>query len=147
MANSKDGKQELSILTTLINMTSQPDAYYIIWKYAPELIADNNNLDSFEKLQKRYSFFEKRTETGLEKTLYKEANQKAIKYLMQRLDKKRDIELLNKYFHLAMNGDTHALKAYMDFKKTVLSDGGTDELSQIIKNAAISSDDNYEMKF
>ena len=69
--------------------------------------------------------------------------------MLKRLDGKRDIELLNKYYELSMAGDVQALKAYMDFKKNFFTDDETDELKSILDGASsdIADDDDFEMQF
>lgn len=140
---------EKSILSALKDIThSDAEAYFIIWKYAPELLP-NNEIKSFEDLKNTYKNFENRTEQSFEKALFKEDVQAGIKYLLKRLDGKRDVDLLNKYFSLAMNGDVQALKAYMDFKKNFFADNETSELKAILSGVnLISGDDaeDFEMK-
>ena len=69
--------------------------------------------------------------------LYYEDVQAAVKFLMQRLAGKRDAELLNKYYELAMSGDTQALKAYVTFRGTYLADDESNELKSILDGAKI----------
>ena len=146
-----DSGSEKSILPALKDMThSDSESYYIIWRYAPELLPSNENIKTFEDLKSTYKCFENRTEQSLEKALFKEDVQAGVKYLLKRLDGKRDIDLLNKYYDLAMGGDVQALKAYMDFKKNFFVDDEVDELRAILKgaNANVSDDDisDFEME-
>lgn len=140
---------EKSILSALKDIThSDAEAYFIIWKYAPELLP-NNEIKSFEDLKNTYKNFENRTEQSFEKALFKEDVQAGIKYLLKRLDGKRDVDLLNKYFSLAMNGDVQALKAYMDFKKNFFADNETSELKAILSGVNLTGGDDaddFEMK-
>lgn len=76
--------------------------------------------------------------------LYKEDVQAGIRYLLKRLDGKRDIELLIKYYDMALGGDVQALKAYMDFKKNFFTDNETDELKDILAGAVVDIDDDDE---
>lgn len=155
MANKKkdtlytpNGKIEKSILSALKEITkSDAETYFILFKYAPELLPAEN-IKTFEDLKSNYAAFENRTEQSLEKGLFREDVQSAIKYLLKRLDGKRDIELLNKYYSLAMGGDVQALKAYVDFKKGFFADNEADELKAILAGATVKDDydDNFEMK-
>ena len=109
----------------------------------------NSDIKSFDDLKNTYKNFENRTEQSFEKALFKEDVQAGVKYLLKRLDSKRDVDLLNKYYYLAMNGDVQALKAYMDFKKSFFADNETSELKAILKGVNINSGDdtdNFEMK-
>ena len=142
-------KSEKPILSALKEITrSDAESYFILWKYAPELLPNNETLKTFEDLKNRYKNFEGRTEKSLESALFKEDVQAGIKYLLRRLDCKRDIELLNKYYHLAMNGDVQALKAYIDFKKNFFADDETNELKAILSGASVTVDDtdDFEMR-
>lgn len=108
---------EKSIIRTLKQMLNN-DAimYYILWKYAPDAIPEEDNIKTYSDLCNKYKALQGRTEQSVEKSLYKEEVQAAIKVLLKRLDGKRDIELLNKYYDLAMGGDVQALKAYIDYE-------------------------------
>lgn len=141
--------QEKALLPALKDIThSDAEAYFIIWKYAPQLLPNGENIKTFEDLKNNYKNFENRTEQSFEKALFKEDVQAGIRYLMKRLDGKRDIDLLNKYYALAMGGDVQALKAYMEFKKNFFADDETDELKEILKgsNVNISDDDIDDFK-
>lgn len=149
---SSSNGAEKSILSALKDIThSDAESYFIIWKYAPELLPNNEIIKTFHDLKNNYKNFEKRTEQSLEKALFKEDVQAGIRYLMKRLDGKRDIDLLNKYYTLAMGGDVQALKAYMDFKKNLFADSEADELAEILNSAkvCISDDDmdDFKMEF
>lgn len=137
---------EKSLLSALKDIThSDAEAYFIIWKYAPELLPNSDTIKSFEDLKNTYRNFENRTEQSFEKALYKEDVQAGIKYLLRRLDGKRDVDLLNKYYDLAMGGDVQALKAYMNFKKIFFVDNEADELKEILRGASVNiSDDDID---
>lgn len=143
-------KSEQTILAALKGIThSDAEAYYIVWKYAPELF--DKEYKTFDELKDAYKNFASRTETSLEKAELKEDVQAAIKYLLKRLDGKRDIQLLNKYYQKAMDGDVQALKAYMEFKKSFFADDEINELKSILDgaNATVSDDDidDFKMDF
>lgn len=144
--------QEKALLPALKDIThSDAEAYFIIWKYAPQLLPNGENIKTFEDLKNNYKNFETRTEQSFEKALFKEDVQAGVRYLMKRLDGKRDIDLLNKYYSLAMGGDVQALKAYMEFKKNFFADNETDELKEILSgaNVNVSDDDidDFQMDF
>lgn len=147
---SSGNNTEKSMLSALKDIThSDAEAYFIIWKYAPQLLPDAENIKTFEDLKNNYKNFETRTEQSFEKALFKEDVQAGVRYLLKRLDGKRDVDLLNKYYSLAMNGDVQALKAYMDFKKNFFADNETNELKAILSGASITGEDDtddFEMK-
>ena len=152
MANKKNNSSEKSMMGTLKQMLNN-DAimYYILWKYAPDILPDNENIKNYADLCNKYETLKGRTEQSIEKSLYKENVQAAIKLLLKRLDGKRDIELLNKYYDLAMSGDVQALKAYMEFKTKFFKDSEDDELKAILNGASTSVDysdtEDFKMEF
>ena len=80
--------------------------------------------------------------------MFKESSQKAIKFLLKRIDTSRDIELLNKYYKLAESGDVKALEAYLKFKTAFFTDNDeTDELRALLCGASTTTkDDDFEME-
>lgn len=146
MARPKKSDGDKSILSALKEITKSDDvAYYIVFRYAPELL--EKEIKTYEDLQATYTHFENRSEKNLEKLLFKESSQKAIKFILKRIDTSRDIKLLNKYYELAEGGDVQALKAYMEFKKSFFSDDNeTDELKSLLRGATLTSkDETFEM--
>lgn len=138
--------KEKALIQALKAIThSDSETYYIIWKYAPQLLPGGENIKTFEDLKNTYKNFTNRNEQSFERALYKEDVQNGIKYLLKRLDNKRDIDLLNKYYSLAINGDVQALKAYMDFKKTFFADTETNELKAILQGVNIGGNDDTEL--
>ena len=119
--------------------------HQVLFLYAPEFLP--TQVKTFAELKKEYSEFKNLEEKDCKKSLLKSDVQRAVRTLMKRLDGKRDIELLNKYYDLAMGGDVQALKAYMDFKRRYFTDDESDELTAILKGASIekSKDDDFEM--
>lgn len=146
MARPKKSDGDKSILSALKEITKSDDvAYYIVFRYAPELL--EKEIKTYKDLQAAYTHFENRSEKNLEKLLFKESSQKAIKFILKRIDTSRDIKLLNKYYELAEGGDVQALKAYMEFKKSFFSDDNeTDELKSLLQGATLTSkDETFEM--
>ena len=125
--------------------------YYILWKYAPDILPDNENIKNYADLCNKYETLQGRTEQSIEKSLYKQNVQDAVKFLLKRLDGKRDIELLNKYYEKAMGGDVQALKAYMEFKAVFFKNSEDDELKAILNGASTSVDysdtEDFKMEF
>ncbi len=147
-----NNSSEKSMMGTLKQMLNN-DAimYYILWKYAPDILPDNENIKNYADLCNKYETLQGRTEQSIEKSLYKENVQAAIKFLLKRLDGMRDIELLNKYYKKAMDGDVQALKAYMEFKTAFFKDSEDDELKAILNGASTSVDysdtEDFKMEF
>lgn len=141
----KNTIEEKSMISALKEITrSDAETYYILWKYAPTLLPQNEKIKSFEDLTSTYKNLENRTEQSFEKALFKEDVQNAIKFLLKRLDGKRDIDLLNKYYELAMGGDVQALKAYLGFKKSFFADDETNELKSILNGVNLDIDDSTD---
>lgn len=145
--------KEVNVLATLQNKLgiSRPRAYWICWKFAPQLLP--KKCETFDDLRKNFpSDFANASEKNFEQLLNYEDVQNAVKWLLKRLDGQRDIELYNKYYDLAMGGNVQALKAYMDFKDSFFADTDSDELREIIRNAQVPEndediDDDFVMKF
>ena len=149
MAKQKTNDGDKSLLVSLKEITTSEDvAYYIAYKYAPDIL-EKDNIKTFADSQAAYVRFQNRDEKNMDKLLYKESSQKAIKYLLKRLDTSRDITLLNKYYKLAEGGDVKALEAYLKFKTAFFADDNdTDELKELLRGASTSSkDDDFEMDF
>lgn len=124
---------------------NEPIAYYIVWKYAPQFLPDGDNCDTFDELSKRYDCISKRTEISIIKSMYNENAQRAIKYILRRIDVQRSVDILNKFYELSMAGDPQALKAYMDFKTKFFAESETtNELEQILHGMSFNSDGDDE---
>ena len=130
---------------------SEPKAYWILWKYAPELLS--GNYKTFDELQNAYVAFKGTSEEAASKYIYQDVVQKGAKYVLERLDAKRDIELYNKYYSLAIDGDVQALKAYMEFKKDFFRKDKQNELMDILNGTDIEEneeelrEDDFSMKY
>ena len=136
---------ERSIIRALKDITrSDAETYYIIWKYAPDLLPADKNIKSYADLAANYRDFDGRTEESFEKALLKEDVQAGVRYLLKKLEFRRDLDLLNKYYDLSMNGDTQALKAYIAFRKTFFADAEADELKSILNGVSFSNKDDTE---
>ena len=137
----KSTSQEESILSHLIGMVkTQAKAYYIIWKYAPELLP-NHNIKTFEDLTSQYKTFTKgMTKQVCENWLMEENVQTAVKWLLQREHQKKMIELYNIYFDKAKN-DTNAFKAFVEFSNQFFAD---DKKNGILEIAQKLSDKDFE---
>lgn len=133
--------KENNVIYSLINRgISRPRAYWIVFKFAPHLLPQP--CKTFEDLRKNFpSDFANANEKNFENLLNYEEVQSGVKWLMKRLDGQRDIELYNKYYDLAMDGNVQALKAYMDFKEKFFEDIGEDDLRMLIRNANVPNDD------
>lgn len=149
MAKQKNNDGDKSLLAALKEITTSDDvAYYIVFKYAPELL-EKDDIKTYKDLQTAYARFGNRDEKNMDKLMYKESSQKAIKYLLKRLDTSRDITLLNKYYKLAEGGDVKALEAYLKFKVAFFADNEeSDELKELLRGASTTTkDDDFEMEF
>ncbi len=132
---------EKSLIRAINDITNDnAETYYIIFLYAPEVLSADEPIETYEQLEAKYTCFADRTKQNMEKSLLKDDVQAGIRYLLKRLDGKRDVDLLNKYYQLAMGGDVQALKAYMDFKKVFFKDGEVDELKAILQGTNIDDD-------
>lgn len=136
----KSTSQEESILKHLIKMVkTQTKAYYILWKYAPELLPAK--FKTFDDLKNNYKVFTAGiTEKTAENWLMEENVQTAVKWLLQREHQKKMIELYNIYYDKAKS-DTNAFKAFVEFSNQFFAD---DKKNGILEIAQKLSDKDFE---
>ena len=129
----KSVSNEESVLSHIIGMVkTQAKAYYIIWKYAPELLP-NPNVKTFEDLTSQYKTFTKgMTAHVCENWLMEENVQTAVKWLLQREHQKKMIELYNIYYDKAKT-DTNAFKAFIDFSNQFFADDKKNGILEIVQ--------------
>ena len=132
-AAGKSTSQEESILMHLKNMVkTDTKVYYILWKYAPELLPQQ--FKTFDDLKNNYKCFTKgATEKIAENWLMEENVQTAVKWLLQRENQKHMIELYNIYFQRAKD-DTNAFKAFVDFSNQFFADDKKSDILDIVQN-------------
>ena len=124
---------EESVLSHIIGMVkTQAKAYYIIWKYAPELLP-NQDVKTFEDLTSQYKTFTKgMTAHVCDNWLMEENVQTAVKWLLQREHQKKMIELYNIYYDKAKD-DTNAFKAFIDFSNQFFADDKKNGILEIVQ--------------
>ena len=129
----KSVSNEESVLSHIIGMVkTQAKAYYIIWKYAPDLLP-NPNVKTFEDLTSQYKTFTKgMTAHVCENWLMEENVQTAVKWLLQREHQKKMIELYNIYYDKAKT-DTNAFKAFIDFSNQFFADDKKNGILEIVQ--------------
>jgi acyl-CoA-binding protein len=129
----KSTSQEQSVLKHLISLVhTQTKAYYILWKYAPELLPAK--FKTFDDLKNNYKVFTAGvTEKTAENWLMEENVQTAVKWLLKREHQKKLIELYNIYYDRAKE-DTNAFKAFIDFSNQFFNDDKKSDVLDIIQN-------------
>ena len=129
----KSTSQEQSVLKHLISLVhTQTKAYYILWKYAPELLPAK--FKTFDDLKNNYKVFTAGvTEKTAENWLMEENVQTAVKWLLKREHQKKLIELYNIYYDKAKE-DTNAFKAFIDFSNQFFNDDKKSDVLDIIQN-------------
>ena len=132
-ATGKSTSQEESVLLHLISLVhTQTKAYYILWKYAPELLPAK--FKTFDDLKNNYKVFTAGvTEKTAENWLMEENVQTAVKWLLKREHQKKLIELYNIYYDRAKT-DTNAFKAFIDFSNQFFADDKKSDVLDIIQN-------------
>ena len=132
-ATGKSTSQEESVLLHLISLVhTQTKAYYILWKYAPELLPAK--FKTFDDLKNNYKVFTAGvTEKTAENWLMEENVQTAVKWLLKREHQKKLIELYNIYYDRAKT-DTNAFKAFIDFSNQFFNDDKKSDVLDIIQN-------------
>ena len=148
MANKNaDGKKvsnEKSISTALKEMTgSEPKMYFILLRYAPQLLPDTN-IKTFDDLSKKYVAFTKgMTEDFCNKWLYEEGVQNAVKWLLKRLDTSKTIELYNIYYEKSKE-DVQFFKAFSEISNTFFKDNKESKLQSALQGMDFSDDKDDE---
>lgn len=132
----RGSQSEQSLLKKLNEMLpSQAKVYYIMWKYAPNLL--QQKIDSFDALTETYKVFTKgMDEAHCERWLVEESVQAAVKYLLKRVHGQKLIELYEIYFENAKK-DVNSFKAFVDFSEKFFEQDGESEVLSILKNVDI----------
>lgn len=138
-AEGKHVAQEESIIAHLKGIVrTDAKVYFILWKYAPNLLP-NQNMKTFSDLKENYkTFTDGMTEVSCRNWLMEENMQTAIKWLLKRIHQFKLIELYNLYFDKAKE-DTQAFRAFMDFSDKFFVDEKDSELLSMVQG--ISEDD------
>ena len=141
MSVGKSVSQEMSILRKIKEMVkTDAKVYFILWKYAPQLLTDGDNLKTFDDLKNNYkTFTEGMTESTCENWLSEQNVQTAIKWLLKRLHQQKMIELYNLYFEKAKD-DTNAFKAFTDFSEKFFAAEKESELLSMLQNADVEDE-------
>ena len=131
-AQGKSTSKEQSIQSKLFSLVSTyPKVYFIMWKYAPQLLP-NPNIKTFEDLKNNYkSFTDGMTEQSCNNWLMEENVQTAVKWLLKREHQAKMIELYNIYYNKAKE-DTNAFKAFIDFSDKFFVEEKDSELLGIL---------------
>ena len=138
-AQGKHCSQEQSIISHLKEMVkTDAKVYYILWKYAPNLLP-NRDIKTFDDLKTNYETFTAgMTEQSCNNWLFEQNVQTAVKWLLKRLHQEKLIELYNIYFENAKK-DTNAFKAFTDFSDKFFAEEKDSELLSILQG--IKDDD------
>lgn len=131
-AMGKCTSQEQSVINKMKSMVkTDAKAYFIIWKYAPHLLP-NQNINTFDDLKDNYkTFTEGMTEVSCNNWLVEANMQTAVKWLLKRLHQAKLIELYNTYYTKAKD-DTNAFKAFIDFSDNFFAQEKDSELLSIL---------------
>lgn len=129
MASVGTNTQE-SLKTKMQNICTDYKAYWLWWKYAPELLP--KGIKTFKDLQDRYQKFPNVTEQEAELWLYEKPVQNSLKELLKSQHTKKIMELYNIYFEKAKT-DVQAFKAFIDFSSAFFADEKDSELEMLLK--------------
>ena len=129
----KSTSQEQSVLMHLKSMVkTDTKVYYILWKYAPELLPAK--FITFDDLKNNFKCFTAGvTEKTAENWLMEENVQTAVKWLLKREHQKKLIELYIISYDKAKT-DTNAFKAFIDFSNQFFNDDKKSDVLDIIQN-------------
>lgn len=132
-AQGKHTSQEESIIAHLKGLVkTDAKVYFILWKYAPNLLP-KQNIKTFNDLKANYkTFTDGMTEISCNNWLYEQNVQTAIKWLLKRIHQGKLIELYNLYFDRAKE-DTNAFKAFTEFADKFFAEEKDSELLSILQ--------------
>lgn len=134
--NGKSVSKEKSIYATLKEIIgTDTKVYYIMYLYCPEYLkeAEKKPVKDFEDLKSRYECFsDSITEDICKRYIMEQGCQSAIKWLLKRLHQKKEIELYDKYFQKALDGDVQAFKAWQDFSDKFFKENKENELTKLL---------------
>lgn len=134
--NGKSVSKEKSIYATLKEIIgTDTKVYYIMYLYCPEYLkeAEKRPVKDFEDLKSRYECFsDSITEDICKRYIMEQGCQSAIKWLLKRLHQKKEIELYDKYYQKALNGDVQAFKAWQDFSDKFFRENKENELTKLL---------------
>ena len=128
-----------SIKEKLKTICSEYKGIYLLWLYAPYLLP--KKFKSFDELKEHYKMFPKITEEAAKIWLTEEPVQIALKELLKSQHNQKMVELYNKYYTLALEGDTQAFRCFIDFSKTFFGNGEESELQAILKNVQFADEE------
>ena len=124
-----------------------------MYKYCPEYLkeADKRPVKDFEDLKSRYKVFsDSITEDVCERYLLEQGCQAAIRWLLKRLHQKKLIDLYETYYKKAMDGDTQAFKAFLEFSDKFFKEDKENSLTKLlnkIPDADLELDSEEDYKY
>lgn len=134
--HGKSVSKELSIYRSLKEMLgTDTKVYYIMWLYCPEYLkdADTRPIETFDDLKERYEVFSDTiTEDVCKKYLLEQGCQTAIRWLLNRLHQKKLVDLYETYYRKALDGDTQAFKAFLEFSDKFFKDDKENGLTRLL---------------
>ena len=152
--HGKSVSKELSIYRNLKEMLStDTKVYYIMWLYCPEYLkeADIRPIKTFDDLKNRYEVFSDTiTEDVCKSYLLEQGCQTAIRWLLKRLHQKKLVDLYETYYQKAMDGDTQAFKAFLEFSDKFFKEdkeNGLTKLLNRIPDADLESDSEEDYNY
>ena len=152
--HGKSVSKELSIYRNLKEMLStDTKVYYIMWLYCPEYLkeADIRPIKTFDDLKNRYEVFSDTiTEDVCKRYLLEQGCQTAIRWLLKRLHQKKLVDLYETYYQKAMDGDTQAFKAFLEFSDKFFKEdkeNGLTKLLNRIPDADLESDSEEDYNY
>lgn len=144
--------QEKTVLMTLKDMIkTDSKVYYVLWKYAPDLLPKNtldNPIKTFEDLVKAYECI-KADQRMCENYLMEENVQNSIAWLRGRQHKHKMYALYDKFCEKALSGDVQAFKAVLEFGDKYFKGSEEAELLKVIHGVDLngsSDDDDFDFK-
>ena len=123
-------------------------AIFLLFRYTPYLLGLGNHngkakteIKTFEDLRNYYKCVKPYMTEGFMNALYitDERFKQAEKYLIEKLHQQKQIELYNKLYEQAAEGDVKSIKEFTDFSKSFFKekDSAEDEVAAFLKGIKI----------
>lgn len=139
--------QEKSIFATLKEMIkTDSKVYYILWKYAPDLVPKNtteNPITTFEDLANAYECI-KDDQRICESYLMEKNVQKAIGWLNSRQHYHKMLTLYNTFYDKALKGDVQAFKAVLEFGDKYFKDNKEADLLRVLHGVDLNGSEDAD---
>lgn len=129
-------------------LKSDSKVYYMLFCDTDMLRdSDGKRIETYEQLKKRYKVFENVSEESCKKYKLDADYQSTEKFLLGKLHHQKMVDLYNRYYDLAMDGQANALKSFDTIAKSLFAEQKTDDLREFLQKIDVSDDDEEDYTY